>query len=317
MTTHHHLTPEPGLPAAVPPGSPTHTTSAVASGAPTPSTAPNITPEVTPLSPRRVGARALATLKHELTRRDWQVLQLVADHRYLTTRQIESFCFADMGTAESASRTARRVLARLASQAVLRTLARRIGGIRAGSSGTVYYLAPAGARLLDEKTGSHYRGREPSDRFLAHCLAIGETHLELNSLATRDTITDIEVTLEPACWRTWTGPGGETRSLQPDLAAIITTPDYEDTWFIEVDMGTESVPTILTKCAIYDTYRRTGAEQAAHGVFPRICWLMHGPKAEARAATLRQRLTSIHYPDGLFRVATEEQFTLTLTGDLA
>lgn len=43
---------------------------------------------------------------------------------------------------------------------------------------------------------------------------------------------------------------------------------------------------------------------------------MHGPKAEARAATLRQRLTSIHYPDGLFRVATEEQFTLTLTGDL-
>lgn len=263
----------------------------------------------------RVGTRALAKLQHELTLRDWHILHLVADHRYLSTRQLESFCFTDLGTPQSADRTARRVLARLATQGVLRTLNRRIGGIRAGSSGTVYYLAPAGARLLDHETGRRFRSREPSERFLQHCLAVGDVHLDLNAVAARDDVTEVEVVTEPACWRSWTGPGGEVRSLQPDLYALITGTDYEDSWFIEVDMGTESIPTILGKCAIYDTYRRTGAEQAAHEVFPRVCWLMKGAKDESRTVTLRQRLAAQQYPHGMFHVTTKDQFSFTLTGD--
>lgn len=317
MTNHQQPTPETPLPVALPSGSRGSAPSAVASDAREPSAAPNVTSVVTPVPPPRTGARALAKLRHELTLRDWHILHLVADHRYLTTRQLENFCFADLGTPQSADRTARRVLARLTAQSVLRTLDRRIGGVRAGSSGTVYYLAPAGARLLDHDTGRRFRSREPSERFLEHCLAVGDVHLDLTDIATRHDITEVEVVTEPACWRSWTGPGGELRSLQPDLFALISGTDYEDSWFIEVDMGTESIPTILGKCAIYDTYRRTGAEQAAHEVFPRVCWLMRGTHDESRAITLRQRLTTQQYPHGLFHVTTKEQFAFTLTGDLS
>lgn len=82
-------------------------------------------------------------------------------------------------------------------------------------------------------------------------------------------------------------------------------------------MGTESIPTILAKCAQYDTYRRTGAEQTAHDIFPSVCWLMQGAKADIRAGQLRQRLRSAGYPEGMFRVCTEDQFSLTLTGVVA
>lgn len=321
---------EPALPAADPPASPSPVTSPVATQLPTSSTAPNVTPDVTPETPtdltapaasatpavRRVGARALTALRRDLTLRDWDILRLVADHRYLTTRQLEGFCFTSLGSPASAERTARRVLARLAIRGVLRTLDRRIGGVRSGSSGTVYYLAPAGARLLDDADGRRYRSREPSGRFLEHCLAVADVHLELVGLSTRDQLDGVEVVTEPACWRSWTGPAGQTRSLEPDLFALITGSDYEDSWFIEVDMGTESIPAILKKAAIYDAYRRTGVEQAAHDVFPRVCWLMKGPKDQARATALRHHLAAQAYPDGLFQVTTEDQFTLTLTGDL-
>lgn len=317
MTTNTDTTPDDLIPVAAPLGSPAPSASDEASANSDALAAPNTDTSSVPSSPGRVGGRALAKLRHDLTERDWRILRLVGDHRYLTTRQIEGFCFANLGSPESAERTARRVLARLAHEGVLRTLARRIGGVRAGSGATVYYLAPAGARLLAGDTGRHFRSREPSERFLLHCLAIGEAHLELNSLAVRDDVTSIEVALEPACWRTYTGPGGESRSLQPDLAVTIQGADYEDRWFLEVDMGTESIPTLLTKSAQYDTYRRTGAEQASHEVFPMVCWLMLGAKAESRAEQLRQRLRAKGYPDGMFHVCTEDQLSLTLTGAVA
>lgn len=131
MTNNQQPTPETPLPVALPSGSGSAGASAVVSDAREQSAEPNVTSVVTPVPPPRVGARALAKLRHELTLRDWHILHLVADHRYLTTRQLQSFCFADLGTPQSADRTARRVLARLTAQGVLRTLDRRIGGVQA------------------------------------------------------------------------------------------------------------------------------------------------------------------------------------------
>ncbi len=58
--------------------------------------------------------------------------------------------------AVSAARIARRVLARLTELGVLARLERRIGGLRAGSSGYVYYLGPAGQRLVAYWQGQAY-----------------------------------------------------------------------------------------------------------------------------------------------------------------
>lgn len=67
-----------------------------------------------------------------------------------------------------------------------------------------------------------------------------------------------ELTPEPANWRTYLGPHGETRWLKPDLYAVtIHTDDdgeYEQHAFLEIDLGTEHLPRIQAKCAMYAAY---------------------------------------------------------------
>jgi hypothetical protein len=71
--------------------------------------------------------------------------------------------------------------------------------------------------------------------------------------------------VEPDSWRRYIGIGGEPRWLQPDRAATVSTGRWTDRWFIEIDLGTESLPTLLGKCGYYETYRQTGIEQETTG----------------------------------------------------
>ena len=78
-------------------------------------------------------------------------------------------------------------------------LERRVGGIRAGSAGTVWQLSAAGACLLWDETS--HRVHEPSLRFLDHCLQVASTHLGF--LARRDEVEveSVSVQVEPAACR--------------------------------------------------------------------------------------------------------------------
>jgi hypothetical protein len=85
-----------------------------------------------------------------------------------------------------------------------------------------------------------------------------------------------------------------------------------DRWFIEVDLGTESLPTLLRKCGQYETYRASGIEQADYGVFPLVLWFFTVPeRAErlAQAVARSPRLTPALYryaqPETLSRVLME------------
>ncbi|GAB3622773.1 replication-relaxation family protein [Mariniluteicoccus endophyticus] len=224
--------------------------------------------------------------------RDRLVLARLWEHRFLTTRQLERFVFTGHATETAAARAARRVLARLARDQLIRPLARRIGGVRAGSAATIWQLAPAGARLIQPETGKSWRTYEPSPRFLHHTLAVADAHLMLREGHRHG--LEVAVQTEPLSWRRYLGPGGETRLVRPDLAATICGTDqqgrFEDRWFIEVDLGTESMPTLLTKCRAYQAYYQSGTEQTAHGSFPQVLWLLHGPRAAERATALKQRL---------------------------
>lgn len=306
MTTY---IPGSGLPAAVPLGAtPTTLSSQVTRrsdelrGTNTPTTS---YPELTEKRRRRIDADVLRQLAAAMPERDHHVLELIARHRFLTTRQIQYFAFANLGTEESAARTTRHVLQRLARTALIRSLAQRIGGVRAGSSARVWQLAPAGARLLRDD-GTLYRTHQPSTRFLAHCLAVADTHLALRQLHDLPEVQEVRVDIEPECWRRYTGHGGEPRWLQPDLSAIVQTTDYDDRWFIEVDLGTEALPTLLKKCGQYESYRATGIEQDEHGAFPRVLWLFS--KSE-RAETLQDAVRrSPRLTPELYRFATVDLF---------
>lgn len=132
---------------------------------------------------RRVSAQQLAWLEEHLPERDRRVLELVEAHRYLTTRQLERFVFTTHVSEESAARTARRVLARLERARLLLSLDRRVGGVRAGSSATIWQLTSASARML-RADGINFRRHDPSPRFLRHCLAVADVNLAVRDLAT-------------------------------------------------------------------------------------------------------------------------------------
>jgi hypothetical protein len=239
------------------------------------------------------------------------VLRRVAEHHYLTTHQIQGFCFADHGTDASASRTTRRVLARLQRDGLLRALERRIGGVHAGSQATIWQLAAPGSRLIYED-GNRRRSGTPSERFLRHQLAVADVHVLLRQHERIEAIEQIQVEVEPASWRRYQGPSGEPRWLQPDLFAEITSSDFVDRYFIEVDLGSESLPTLLGKCEQYEHYRRSGVEQARGDSFPLVLWLF---LSAARAEALRSAAhRSGHLASAMFRYATPETLMQVLAG---
>ena len=74
-------------------------------------------------------------------------------------------------------------------------------------------------------------------------------------------------------------------SLKPDLFAITTSGQYEDRWFVEVDLDTESPSKIVEKCERYHKYYRSGLEQQEAEVFPLTVWIV--PTTERKEKLLR------------------------------
>ena len=251
-----------------------------------------------------------------LGQRDRAILDSVRAHRFLTTAQIERFHFAGHINPDAAARICRRVLKRLHELRVLEHLDRRVGGVRAGSASYVWRVGLIGDRLLRIESVDQPRGRrkEPSLRHLEHCLAVADTHLALRDLVATGRIELLEVHTEPRCWRTAPSFGGNI--LKPDLFAVTASGDYEDHWFLEVDRATESLPTLLKKCAQYEDYRRTGAEQHARGVFPLVVWVVPD---KIRAAKLAAGLAASRSLDrDLYRICTPVSLpALILGGDAA
>ena len=82
--------------------------------------------------------------------------------------------------------------------------------------------------------------------------------------------------------------------LKPDMFAITRCDDYEDRWFIEIDLATESPQKIIDKCERYRDYYRSGTEQKEFGVFPLVLWIVPDEK---RKAALHEHIRKT-YPDG-------------------
>lgn len=272
---------------------------------------------------QRISASAIDVINSRLSDRDRAILRSVNEHQFLTVHHIETLHF-DTIAPNARSRITRRVLARLRGLRVLDTLDRRIGGIRAGSQGLIYHVGVAGDRLLERPTRRGARLRyDPSARFLAHRLAVADAHTALIAADRDSAIELIDAAVEPATWRTYTGLGAARRTLKPDLFAETAmnsaSGDLARAWFIEIDLGTEHIPTLLTKCREYETYRQTGLEQDRHGAFPLVVWsITH--KDPAKAARRRQALAEAiaadrNLPSALFRiVASESVLTLIVKG---
>ena len=250
----------------------------------------------------RLGRRQAGHLKATLSERDWLVLQRLGEHGYLTTDQVQRFVFTDHATPATATRSTRRTLSRLERHQIVVRLARQQGGPYGGSHPASWQLSSGGARLL--RGTENHRATRPSVRWLAHCLATAETHLHVRDYA-RSHRLSVDVTVEPDAWRHYLGHGGQRLTLKPDLLVRLRGEDtdgsFDDWWFIEVDLGTESLPTVTNKCSQYAAYYASGSWYDSFGVMPRVLWVTD---KQRRVDQIRQSITRKRsLPDGLFSTA--------------
>jgi hypothetical protein len=258
------------------------------------------------VSSRRIGSAGMDRIRAQLDDRALAIVRQVADLRLMSADQIASIYFLPgaQESASSAQRTCRRVLARLADQQALIRTSRRIGGVRAGSSGFIYALGTIGQRLIGAE-GPRRRFREPSATFADHTLAVSQLVVDLTVASGSKGFDLLEVEAEPTCWRVHGGLTGR-QTLRPDLFVSLGVGSYECRYFIEVDRGTEHLPALLRKCRGYDAYYHTGTEQAVHGVFPRVAWIVPDDR---RADLLERAIQAGHS-------LTSEMFLVTVPGSV-
>jgi Replication-relaxation len=260
----------------------------------------------------RVGRRQLARLASELTDRDRTILEFLDDYRFATSGQLARLFAPNFTGPRSATRQLNRQMTKLADSDLLRRLERRVGGVRAGSSSSIWTLTTAGRKLAHQQGGglpevSRARLGEPSISFLDHTLAVTELRVRLAELTHDGRLASVHSLPEPACWRRYVGRAGQPAWLKPDLAVVTGTADgFEDHWFIEADRATENPARIVTKCRQYQDYRTTGREQADTGVFPAVVWVT--PDARRRDQLAERLASERDIVHGLFHIVALNDF---------
>lgn len=225
---------------------------------------------------QRVSKKQLVELDYRLAERDRELLSTVQKYRYLMTGQIQRLLFTDAANPSAGLRAASRNLKKLNGFGLVGCLSRRIGGVRAGSGSLIWHITHAGERLLrlhDSRAFPVRRHFEPSAYFLAHTLAVAETAIQLIEICRKHEPEILSLQLEPECWRTYSN-AGVSCSLKPDLYAATVTEEYEDRYFIEIDLDTESPAKIIEKCQKYHAYYRSGLEQEESEMFPLTVWIV-------------------------------------------
>jgi Replication-relaxation len=231
-----------------------------------------------------------------LSERDLSILESLRTHRALTTILIRRLHFPIAGepqeaadrkthaTEMAAAVATIRVLTRLESGRFIARLPRRIGGVRAGSSGIVWQLGASGERVMRTRhsDGTRRRYSEPSPTFIAHTLAAADLAICLYELDRQHVLELPLLEAEPECWRTFLSAHGARQWLKPDLFAITASGDFEHHWFIEADLASEHAPVIIRKALVYQQYASSGIHQQQHGLFPAVVWVV--PDSKRRKA---------------------------------
>lgn len=245
-----------------------------------------------------------------LSSRAMDVLGWLYRFRLLTTDQLERLHVPN-GPPASRRRLAQMLLRRLVDDGLVVRLGRRIGSTRRGC---IYGLTARGVATLGLPGLFGKRRRRVwtgKPYFQDHMLAVAETYVRVVEACREGPTELLGFDAEPAAWRRFPGPGGEVVTLKPDGLSRIATGKYELHCFVEVDLGTESLPTVQRKCRLYSRYFQTGLEQQRNGVFPRVVWLAPDQKRVRGIALALQRLSGVDAR--LFTVALQAHGPAILT----
>ncbi len=263
----------------------------------------------------------LTALADGMPLRDRQIVETTARLSLVSGGQILNLFFNNRNRLDSATRArvARRVLSRLVEQRVLDRLERRQGGVGGGSSAWVYALGPAGRRVVAYWAGEGLpRSRsahEPGATWTAHTLAVSDLYVRLHQAERDGQVELLAFDAEPACWRRFARLGGAAGVLKPDAYIRLGVAEFEDSFFIEVDLGSERRGQLTRQHHAYREYFRAGVEQTNTGVFPGVLWIVPDTQRAALLADIQRALPAP--ARRLFTVAASEQALAALCGEPA
>ena len=226
----------------------------------------------------RISNLRLGQIELGLTERDKAILRTIRQLRFVKTDQLRRLYFPNLTRSLQASKTAAiKKLNRFKADGLVDYLPREYNKARYGAQSLIWYLTEAGNRLLDlgiEDEKKRKRTQESSPTFLRHTIAVAECFVQVTEICRgEEQMRLTSVVVEPECWRAYEHKGMQI-SLRPDLYAETVSGKYFDHWFIEIDLATESISTIINKCKRYHEYYLTNKEQHATGVFPLALWIV-------------------------------------------
>lgn len=209
-------------------------------------------------------------LVRDLSDRDLAILSTLDRVRLATGAQLEALHFDTTSV-----RHRRRVLQALTELRLISRLDRQIGGVRAGSFGFLFALDIGGQHVLERATNRPVRRpTTPGAPFVRHTLAVTDLYVGIVQAERKGLVQLLDFEAEPAAWRRYSGQGGGKAIVKPDAYVRLGNGAFLDSWFIEVDRGTESSSTLGHKADAYRAYYASGIEQRRHQVFPRVLWLV-------------------------------------------
>jgi hypothetical protein len=234
-----------------------------------------------------------------LPERDFALLDLLYQHRYLTRRQIQLLYFSehhdprdDRLVKTKTPRTAQRRLQRLreADLLVRRQLTQPDGR---RDPEPYYCLSPNGARLVAHRNNlplAETRKRTAdalaNPLFVRHALACGDLHCAL----VRTARTRPCHQCRPEWWR---GEHAVSQQFKDRGATVLLCPDGYTRYqargdihhlLVEVDLGTMTLPRLRAKLERYRAYARSRAWQSRYPIFPKLLLL----------TTNDRRITALH-----------------------
>lgn len=218
--------------------------------------------------PVRVRSGHVQWVADHLSARDWAIIETVNRLGLATGQQLERCHFADLAEGRSRTVSRSRALTRLVRWRVLLPLPRRVGGPRQGSSVAAFALDTAGVWVLRRRTGTDNMRRVrrpgiPGERFVRHVLAVAELYSGLVEADRAGALILRQFQAEPR----W--PDGLGGSLKPDALVVVSNGRVDHLWWIEVDMVTESLPTIRHKLRTYLDFLARGGH-GPRGIMPRV-----------------------------------------------
>jgi hypothetical protein len=248
-----------------------------------------------------VTAARVTAIRDRLKPKDYSIIADIARVNLLSGKQVRKLHYEPSDTGR---RMARLDLKRLAELSVLTRIGRDIGGRRAGSEGFVYGIGTAGRRILGPSRGRPREAWTPSQSHVNHVIAVADIYVRLRHAETQGLTVLETFDAEPACWRSYFGPGGARLTLKPDAYVVTASGDYLDSAFIELDRATEPLPRIRDKAKAYARYWQSGREQEHEGVFPIVLFIVPNEhrRGQIIEALSEQSADSWH----LFQVVTND-----------